>query len=121
MTFELRVTDMFDIKERGTVFSGTISSGKISVGDRIRIKSPLAVADLTVLGLLQHRVRLSEAGAGDEIGVLASPFDLELVADGFRRIDDGCYEIISLTLVDSPPKWWKIWRYRKRAPRLRKC
>jgi selenocysteine-specific translation elongation factor len=109
---------MHDIKERGTVFSGTISSGKISVGDRLRIKSPLAVVDLHVLGLLQHRERLSEASVGDAIAILTPLFDLELLADGFHRIEDGRYEIISLTLVASPSKWWEIWRYRKHAARL---
>ncbi|MES2537029.1 MAG: hypothetical protein V4632_14280 [Pseudomonadota bacterium] len=113
MTFELRITGMVDIKERGTLFSGVISVGKIAVGDRIRISSPLAGVDLIVLGLLQERERLAEAKAGEEISILAPVFDLQQVADGFRRINDGGYEIISLTMVDAPWKWWEIGRFRK--------
>ena len=70
-SFRLEIEDVFFITGRGTVVTGTVGSGKISVGDEVGIRQ----ADgsrrrARVTGVEAFRKRLTSAGAGEHIGVL---------------------------------------------------
>jgi elongation factor Tu len=70
--FRMTVSDVFSIRGRGTVATGTIESGTLRVGDKIRITRPGGVSGKTavVSGLEMFRKTLKEATAGDNVGVL---------------------------------------------------
>jgi len=65
--FRMTIEDVFAIRGRGTVATGRVESGQLRVGDEVRVNDTMAV---TVDGIEAFRKKLTEAGPGDNIGVL---------------------------------------------------
>ena len=98
------------IEGQGTVLTGILSGGDISIGKHLDIRSPQASARFTVAGIEINREILTTAKSGDSIAVLARDLELAKVSDGFRVIEGGGYEIKSLVLVEPSRKWWEFWK-----------
>jgi len=64
--FKMAVEDVFSIKGRGTVVTGKITLGTISVGDTVY----RGTDKLKVAGLETYRELLQTASAGMEVGIL---------------------------------------------------
>jgi elongation factor Tu len=70
-SFRMTVEDVFSIKGRGVVATGRVESGQIQVGDEIQIATQSgSQKKATVTGVEAFRKQLTQAGAGDNIGVL---------------------------------------------------
>jgi elongation factor Tu len=68
--FLMPIEDVFSITGRGTVVTGRIEQGKVSVGDTIEIVGLSDTASTTVTGVEMFRKLLDDAQAGDNVGVL---------------------------------------------------
>ena len=70
--FEMIVEDTFSITGRGTIVTGKISIGEIHARDTIRIKrlNSDKIIEATITGIEMFRKILSEAHAGDNVGLL---------------------------------------------------
>jgi elongation factor Tu len=68
--FLLAVEDVFYIAGRGTVATGQIERGTLSTGDTIEIVGYGPTKSATVSGIEMFRRSLTEAKAGDNVGVL---------------------------------------------------
>jgi elongation factor Tu len=70
--FRMPVDDVFSIKGRGTVATGQIQSGTVRVGDQVRITRASGGAAKTAIvsGVEMFRKMLTEAKAGDSVGLL---------------------------------------------------
>lgn len=68
--FMMPVEDVFSITGRGTVATGRVESGKVSVGDEIEVIGIKDTAKTTVTGVEMFRKLLDYAEAGDNIGAL---------------------------------------------------
>jgi len=68
--FLMPIEDVFSIKGRGTVATGRIEQGKISVGDEIEIVGIRDTRKTTVTGVEMFKKLLPDAQAGDNVGVL---------------------------------------------------
>ena len=77
--FQMPVQSMFHMPGQGTIFHGTIASGRISMGSRIVVASPKRCVSAKVAGIegIGTKIQLSSAGSGDEIAILVreSRFD----------------------------------------------
>ena len=81
-TFRMTVQDVFSIKSRGTVVTGQIEGGTISVGDEIRIQGKSSSKTTVVTGVEVHRKVVTHAQAGDNVGVLLKDISKEDVQQG---------------------------------------
>ena len=81
-TFRMTVEDIFSIKGRGTVVTGRIESGTIAVGDEIRIQGQGAGRTTVVAGIELFRKVITQARAGDNVGVLMKDIGREDVQRG---------------------------------------
>ncbi len=68
--FLMPVEDVFSISGRGTVVTGRVDRGKITVGEEIEIIGIKATQKTVVTGVEMFRKVLDEGRAGDNIGVL---------------------------------------------------
>lgn len=69
--FRLDVEDVFFITGRGTVATGTVASGLISVGDAVTVRKADGTAlPATVTGIEAFRKTQTSAGPGQMVGVL---------------------------------------------------
>jgi elongation factor Tu len=68
--FLMPIEDVFSITGRGTVVTGRIEQGKVSVGDTIEMIGLTDTASTTVTGVEMFRKLLDDAQAGDNVGVL---------------------------------------------------
>ena len=68
--FLMPVEDVFSIKGRGTVSTGRVERGKLSVNEEIEIVGIKDTTKSTVTGLEMFRKTLDETVAGDNVGIL---------------------------------------------------
>ena len=69
--FHMIVEDIFSIKGRGIVATGRIQSGRLRAGDRVRIRRAEGSGKTaSVSGVEMFHRELTEAKAGDNVGVL---------------------------------------------------
>ena len=68
--FLMPIEDVFSITGRGTVVTGRIEQGKVSVGDTVEIVGLTDTSSTTVTGVEMFRKLLDDAQAGDNVGVL---------------------------------------------------
>ncbi|OJF90135.1 elongation factor Tu [Alkalibacterium sp. 20] len=80
--FMMPVEDVFSITGRGTVATGRVESGKVSVGDEIEVIGIKDTAKTTVTGVEMFRKLLDYAEAGDNIGALLRGMSREDVERG---------------------------------------
>jgi elongation factor Tu len=80
--FLMPVEDVFTIQGRGTVVTGRVERGKISVNEEIEIVGLKETQKTVVTGLEMFRKTLDEAIAGDNIGVLLRGIEKDQVERG---------------------------------------
>lgn len=69
--FRITVQDVFNITGRGTVITGQVESGSVSVGDEVTIqRANGTMVKSVVTGIEQFRKLLNSAGPGDNVGLL---------------------------------------------------
>jgi len=72
----LRVKECIAVSSQGTILVGTITSGSVRTGQMVTISSPSHAAQAVVEGVEVEHGKLDFARAGDAVGVLVKPFDL---------------------------------------------
>ncbi|MSD83237.1 elongation factor Tu [Lactobacillus curvatus] len=81
--FLMPVEDVFTITGRGTVASGRIDRGQVTVGDEVEIVGLKdEVAKTTVTGLEMFRKTLDKGQAGDNVGALLRGIDRDSIERG---------------------------------------
>ncbi len=81
--FLMPVEDVFTITGRGTVASGRIDRGQVTVGDEVEIVGLKdEVAKTTVTGLEMFRKTLDQGQAGDNVGALLRGIDRDSIERG---------------------------------------
>jgi elongation factor Tu len=69
--FRMTVQDVFKITGRGTVATGQIETGSVTVGQQVRItRVGTELGASTVTGVEKFRQKLDTASAGDNVGLL---------------------------------------------------
>ncbi len=68
--FRMTIEDVFSITGRGTVVTGKIEAGSISVGDKINLMGQMGVKTVTVAGIEMFRKITDHAKTGDHVGIL---------------------------------------------------
>jgi translation elongation factor EF-Tu-like GTPase len=63
----MTIQDVFAIRGRGTVATGQVESGQLRVGDEVRVNDSFVA---TVDAIEAFRKQLTEANAGDNVGVV---------------------------------------------------
>lgn len=70
-TFRFTVQDVFTITGRGTVVTGMVEAGEVSVGDVVQLRRTNGVcSNVTITGLEVFRKMLDTATAGMNVGIL---------------------------------------------------
>lgn len=69
-TFRMTVQEIFSIRGRGTVISGQIENGTVTVGDEIFLLSQGSQKKTKVSGVEVKRKKVKQAQKGDQAGVL---------------------------------------------------
>jgi len=88
-TFLMAVEDVFSITGRGTVATGRVERGTVTVGDNIEIIGYVETRTATVTGLEMFQKTLDESVAGDNVGVLLSGMQKEDIERGMVLAKPG--------------------------------
>lgn len=70
LPFLMPIEDVFSIEGRGTVVTGRVERGKVTVGEQIEIVGICETTKTTVTGVEMFRKLLDEGLAGDNVGCL---------------------------------------------------
>ena len=82
--FLMPVEDVFSITGRGTVATGRIDRGKITVGEEVALVGFGSDKKAVVTGVEMFRTRLDDGQAGDNVGLLLRGLDKKDVERGCR-------------------------------------
>jgi elongation factor Tu len=66
----MTVEDVFSIRGRGTVVTGRVELGTISVGDTVQLERPGFSRAVEITGVEMFRRSAKSAQAGDNVGLL---------------------------------------------------
>lgn len=80
--FLFAVEDVFSISGRGTIATGKIERGSVKVGDAVEIVGPNGATPTTVTAIEMLRKSLTEAKAGDNVGLLLRAVERTAVERG---------------------------------------
>jgi len=80
--FRMTVEDVFSIAKRGTVVTGKIEKGTLKVGDEVVIRGSNGERKTVVTGIEIFRKIVSQATAGDTVGVLLKDISKQDVQRG---------------------------------------
>jgi len=80
--FQMPIEDVFSITGRGTVVTGRVEQGKLSVGTEVEVVGIRPTRKTVVTGVEMFRKLLDEAQAGDNIGLLLRGIGKEEVERG---------------------------------------
>jgi elongation factor Tu len=80
--FRMTVQEVLSIRGRGSVLTGRIESGTITVGNEIRIQRKSSSKTAVISGIEVERKVTTHARAGDEVGVLLKDINQEDVQSG---------------------------------------
>ncbi len=87
--FLMPVEDVFSIKGRGTVATGRIERGKITVGTEVEIVGIKDTRKTTVTGVEMFQKTLNEGQAGDNVGLLLRGIEKDDVQRGMVLAKTG--------------------------------
>ena len=88
--FLMAVEDVFSISGRGTVATGRIERGKVSVGEEIEIVGiKEEIAKTVVTGVEMFRKEMETGQAGDNVGLLLRGLDKESIERGQVLVAKG--------------------------------
>jgi len=88
-TFLMAIEDVFSITGRGTVATGRVERGTVTVGDVVEIVGLGDTRDVTVTGLEMFQKTLDESVAGDNVGVLLRGIQKEGIERGMVLAKKG--------------------------------
>ena len=77
--FRMTVGDVFSIRGRGTVVTGSVEAGSVRIGDTVRVNGARAV---NVDGIEMFRKTVEIANVGDNVGLLVRELGREDVDRG---------------------------------------
>ncbi len=81
--FRMTISDVFSIKGRGTVVTGTIEAGSVDTGDAVRLtRADGSTRDVKIDGIEAFRKVLDTASAGAIVGLLVRGLGRDDVAGG---------------------------------------
>lgn len=80
--FLMPIEDVFSIKGRGTVVTGRIERGKVTVNEEIEIVGIKDTQKTVVTGVEMFRKQLDEGQAGDNVGILLRGVEKDQVERG---------------------------------------
>ena len=81
--FRMTVHDVFYIRGRGTVVTGQVEAGTLKLNDEINISRPgSASIPVVVVGIEMFQKQLTQAQAGDNVGVLLRGVEKKDVQSG---------------------------------------
>jgi len=81
-TFLMPIEDVFSISGRGTVVTGRVEQGIVTVGDEVEVVGIRETQKTTVTGVEMFRKLLDQGQAGDNVGVLVRGLKREDVERG---------------------------------------
>ncbi len=87
--FLLPIEDVFSIKGRGTVVTGRIERGKISLNDKVEIVGLGDTQETVVTGIEMFHKQLEEGQAGDNAGILIRGIEKKDVERGMVLAKPG--------------------------------
>lgn len=96
----------FSIKGKGTIFTGTILQGKISINDKIEI--PLYKEQKKIKSMQIFHEPIQTAGQGDRVGICIPQFDSSTLERGIL-CEIGYVEKIAAVIIDfNKVKYYKF-------------
>jgi elongation factor Tu len=87
--FLMPIEDVFSIKGRGTVVTGRIERGKVSVNDKIEVVGLGDTQETVVTGIEMFHKQLQEGQAGDNAGILLRGIEKKDVERGMVLAKPG--------------------------------
>lgn len=87
-TFSLQIDAIFDIHGQGIIVTGRVETGKIKTGDLLKIYGNNIELNTKCLKLQKYLRQITEAAAGEYIGITLSDVSKSQISRGMQLSSD---------------------------------
>ncbi|GMO53175.1 MAG: hypothetical protein Pg6C_19380 [Treponemataceae bacterium] len=100
--FSMKIEDVFTIKGRGVVATGTIQSGSIKSNSEVVVAGGNEIRGAKVIGIEKSNKFVNEAKTGDMVGLLLDGISENSVKKGYIVADSRHPILMSFSEVEVP-------------------
>ncbi|GMV32120.1 MAG: hypothetical protein AMXMBFR59_42450 [Rhodanobacteraceae bacterium] len=113
--FSVRINDIFFIKGRGMVLTGRVEKGKVCVGARASLRTPLTAVPTTLVGVERNRKLVSCVSAGEDVALMVREIDPSQLTGGIELVESvekhiSLWRVLDLVVEETQKHWWDIWK-----------
>lgn len=113
--FDVRMNDLLYMKGRAMVLSGRVESGKVCIGARVMLRTPVTSVPAVLSGIERDGQIVSCVSASEDAALMIRGVDPEQLTGGVERVASESspvpsWKVLSLRVVEAPARWWEFWR-----------
>jgi elongation factor Tu len=113
--FSVRIEDIFYVKGQGMVLSGRVETGKVCIGARVVLRTPVTSVLAVLSGVERNRQVVRCASSGEDVALMIRQVDPSQLTGGieFVQSDENVvspWRVLSLLVEETPNRWWEFWK-----------
>jgi elongation factor Tu len=113
--FSVRVNDIFYIKGQGMVLTGRVESGKVCIGARVVLRTPVTSVPAVLAAVERNRQIVPCVPSGENVGLMIRQVDPSELTGGVEFVESNesiasQWRVLSLLVEEAPKRWWEFWR-----------
>lgn len=113
--FSIRINDIFYMKGRDLVLTGRVESGKVCIGARVVLRTPVTSVLAVLSGIERNRQFISCVSSGEEAALMVREVDPSRLTGGVELMESKenpipSWKVVSLLVEETPRRWWEFWR-----------
>jgi len=113
--FNVRINDIFFINGQAMVLAGRVESGRVCIGARVFLRTPVVEVPATLVGVERNRKIVPCVSSGDTVALMVRDIHPSQLAGGVEFIESrekhlSPWRVLDLVVAEAPRLWWEFWR-----------
>lgn len=111
----VRINDIFFINGQAMVLAGRVESGRVCIGARVFLRTPVVEVQTSLVGLERNRQIVPYVSSGETVAVTIRDIHPSQLAGGVEFIESrekhlSPWRVLDLVVAEAPRLWWEFWR-----------
>ena len=113
--FRVRINDIFFINGQGMVLAGLVESGRVCIGARVSLRTPVVAVPTALVGVERNRQIVPCVLAGETVALMIRDIHPSQLEGGVEFVESSDkhfspWRVLDLVVEEAPKLWWEFWR-----------
>ena len=113
--FSVRINDIFFINGQGMVLAGRVESGRVCIGARVSLRTPVVTVPTALAGVERNRQVVPCASSGETVALMIRDIHPSQLTGGVEFMESSDshlspWRVLDLVVEEAPKLWWEFWR-----------